>query len=231
MIIIIPGWMHTSSDWQQVKTRLEKNGQTVTVLDIPSFGKSSSVEKLKTFDDTVVWCKTAISKLSLNTKEQIYLVGHSYGGRIALRLVAEGQPVEKLLLSGSPNLYRPSLATIIIKRIVSFLKPIKSFIPIAVRRKLRSADYERAKGTELEKLFLDVIKDDQSELLDEVSVDTILIWGENDEEAPVWIAQELHNKLRKSHLEIIPNVGHNIHIAKPHLLAAKINSYVTKENN
>lgn len=231
MIIIIPGWKHTAADWQSVTALLETNGHKVVILDIPSFGTSVSKTKLETFDETVAWCKNQIESLVGDSIDAVHLFGHSYGGRIALRLVSEGLQVEKLLLCGSPNLYRPSISTKCKKAIAALLGPIKTIIPLRIRKKLRSADYENVIGTELESLFLDVISDDQTNLLPTISTPTILIWGKNDEAAPVWIAKELQAKIADSTLDIIPNAGHNLHLEKPQLLAAKINAYATTKNN
>ncbi|MFT5831735.1 MAG: pimeloyl-ACP methyl ester carboxylesterase [Candidatus Paceibacteria bacterium] len=227
MIIIIPGWMHSAAEWSVVSGLLEQQGVENCVLDLPGFGTVPIDESIKTMSDLTTWCKNKVTQIEENNTPPVTLVGHSCGGRIGLALVAEGMVLEKLVLIGSPNLYRPSRAIQLTKLLVSVMSPVKRFIPESLRHGLRSADYTQAAGTSMQDLYQNVIKYDQTNLLAKVTVPVQLLWGENDTAAPVRIARELDSKLQHSSLEIIPKLGHNLHHENPVLLAGKLKSYVT----
>lgn len=226
MVIIIPGWRHAATEWSAVSDQLTRLAVPHTVLDIPGFGTVPHDPAIQTLSDLAAWCNAQIAEIATTAQTPLSLAGHSCGGRIALQLVADGMQVDDLVLCGSPNLYRPSRSTALKKLLVQALNPVKSFIPEKVRRILRSDDYQAVQNDKLLNLYLDVVRDDQTHLLNKVVLPTALLWGEQDEAAPVWIAHELHEKLKDSTLDIISGVGHNIHHEKPQLLAAKIAHYV-----
>ena len=53
------------------------------------------------------------------------------------------------------------------------------------------------------------------ELLKNVSVQTALIWGENDKVAPLDVAEQYHDALRHSQIQIVKNAGHVVEIEAP----------------
>ncbi len=225
-MIIIPGWMHSADKWATVSKLLEQQGIENRVLDLPGFGSQPADVKIKTMSDVTEWCRNDIAHIAISTTP-ITLVGHSCGGRIALQLVADGLQVEKLVLIGSPNLYRPAVSVRVIKVLVSVCRPIKPLVPHAIRVKLRSADYLEVKDTVMQELYTDVIKDDQTHLLSEITTKVELLWGENDKAAPLRIAQEMLTKLPSAQLTVLPKLGHNLHQENPLLLAGKLKNYVT----
>lgn len=227
MLVIIPGWRHAASDWQAVSFTLNRHGIQHKILDIPGFGTIPTNPTIKTLDDLSLWCKAQITNLQSESNRPLILCGHSCGGRVALKLVAEGLAVDQLILCGSPNLYRPTLRVKVITVFAMLARPIRSLVPYSIRRKFRSDDYENAKNSPLQDLYLDVVQDDQTHVLELVQCPVALIWGENDEAAPVWIAHELLERLKQATLTIIPLGGHNLHHDKPQLLAAKIAKYAS----
>jgi pimeloyl-ACP methyl ester carboxylesterase len=226
MLLIIPGWMHDAAQWNTVSELLDRNNVEHQVLDIPGFGTVPCDENLQTIDDLATWCKEQIDIIKITTDTPLVLFGHSCGGRIALQLVADGLAVNHLILCGSPNLYRPSLKTRAKKLLATLGAPFKSYIPERLREKLRSDDYEAVRGSDLQDLYTDVVRDDQTDLLGSITVATTLLWGELDEAAPLWIGRELGAKLPTATLEILPKLGHNLHHENPGLLAGKLTCYV-----
>jgi len=230
MLIIIPGWRHSAAEWNSVSTQLTSQHIEHVTLDLPGFGTVPNDEPLQTLADLSQWCLQEITALQKDSTTPLVLFGHSCGGRIAAQLVAQGLTVEKLILCGSPNLYRPSTKTKLIKNLVMVSSPFKGLVPESLRQKLRSDDYQAVLDDPLRDLYLDVVRDDQSDILSKITCPTTLLWGEHDDAAPLWIGQELAQRLSNSTLDIIPHAGHNLHYEKPQLLAAKIAQYVAQAN-
>jgi len=227
MVIIIPGWMHAASEWKQVSDLLHERQIEHAVLDIPGFGAVALDPAIKCFADLCQWCLDEIILLQSRSTSPLVLFGHSCGGRVAVQLVAEGLEVQHLILSGSPNLYRPSFKTKLVKALAGLGRPFKHQVPEQLRQKLRSADFAAARDTQMLPLYQSVVTGDQGDILPNITAKTTLLWGECDEAAPLSIAQEMLPLITGSQLAVIPHAGHNLHHEKPQLLTAKITTYVT----
>ncbi len=77
----------------------------------------------------------------------------------------------------------------------------------ALQQKYGSADYN-ALDDEMKKTFVKVISEDLSPLLPKVQASTLLIWGENDTETPLWMGQKMEREIRDAGLVIFENDGH-----------------------
>jgi pimeloyl-ACP methyl ester carboxylesterase len=227
MLVIIPGWMHDSAQWSVVCDLLTSRNIEHGVIAIPGFGTVTADPNIATMDDLSQWCLQQITNVQSTSATPLVLFGHSCGGRVALQLVAEGLPVQQLILCGSPNLYRQSSKAKCIAWLVALATPLKPLLPEWIKSKVRSDDYAVARGSVMQTLYASVVQSDQSTLLPLVTTQTRLLWGAQDSAAPLHNARELHERLVNSTLEVIPQAGHNLHHDKPHLLAAKIASYVT----
>ena len=226
MVIIIPGWMHAASEWKQVSDLLHERQIEHAVLDIPGFGTVAPDPAINTLTDLCRWCAIEIDRLQRPSTSPLVLFGHSCGGRVAVQLAAEGLEVQHLILSGSPNLYRPSFKTKLVKALAALARPFKHQVPEQLRQKFRSADFAAARDTQMLTLYQSVVTGDQRDILPNIAAKTTLLWGECDEAAPLSIAQEMLPLIAGSQLAIIPHAGHNLHHEKPQLLAAKITTYV-----
>ena len=214
--------MHDAAAWQAASRLLDNLGIEHAVVDFPGFGAVAHDASIVNFDDLVAWTRGEIDRLTAGTDEPVTLLGHSCGGRIALALAVDNITYQQLILVGSPNLYRPTFKVRVIKALAKLMSPIKCFVPDVVRNKLRSDDYTQATETGMTELYQSVVADDQTALTDRVTTQMQLLWGEQDTAAPVRIAYELDQLLPHSKLTVLPNLGHNLHLENPGLLAAKI---------
>ena len=220
-LIILPGWGHNKEHWEAVSRLLTERNCNHTVLDLPGFGSEPYDPSFTTVDDVADWLDQTLQEKF--DSAQLILCGHSYGGRVAASYLARHtHHCEKLILIGSPNLYRPAPTTRLKKRLAGILRPLKHFLPENARKALQSDDYKAAAGTELSALLKNVIPDDQAKLLPHIAVPTELIWGEHDDAAPLAIAKEVDALLPNSHLEIVQGGGHNLHLEKPDWLSGRL---------
>jgi pimeloyl-ACP methyl ester carboxylesterase len=59
---------------------------------------------------------------------------------------------------------------------------------------------------------------DHRDLLRQIVVPTLLIWGELDERSPVSIAHELEEAIPDAELVTIPGIGHLSNLEKPEMI-------------
>jgi len=71
-LIILHGWQSSKEKWQKVKENIES--------DLPGFKPETQLKEPWSLDDYVDWLKDFSQ-----TKEKFFLMGHSFGGRVAIK--------------------------------------------------------------------------------------------------------------------------------------------------
>lgn len=202
------------------------NGKRVIAPDLPGFGGSQIPEQIWDVGDYAKFVVTLLQKLAIDKVETI--LGHSFGGRIALELVGNGlvKPDKLILLSSHGLPERPTFRT---KAILTAAKASR-ILPSAFRQKagsrFRSADYQATSGR-MQEIFLRVIKQDAARAAQQISVPTLLIYGQNDETTPLSMGKSLHRLIKGSRFEVVEAAGHYVHLDQPARIAGLIKGFVT----
>ena len=76
-----------------------------------------------------------------------------------------------------------------------------------LRQKYGSPDYN-ALSEDMKKTFVKVVNEDLSPLLPRVQASTLLVWGENDTETPLWMGQQMEKEIPDAGLVIFENDDH-----------------------
>lgn len=222
--IILPGWKHTQVNWLAFADFFDAYEIPWLLFEFAEFSSSESAPA-KSIPEVAE--RTAAELRSAYPDREIILVGHSFGGRVAVEIVAHKLlETTGLVLIGSPNIYRPNWKVRLKKILSAAAKPITRFLPASWRERFRSDDYQNVANSPLQDLFLQTIQHDQTKLLPHIHQNTLIIWGDQDAQAPIRLAAEIDSLLPTSKLETLKNVGHDVHADKPQLLAAKIAEYV-----
>lgn len=140
------------------------------------------------------------------------VVGHSFGGRVAVRLAARHpELVASLVLTGVPLVRatpppRPRLSLRLAKRLhAAHLLP--SAVVDRLRRSGGSADYQAAQGV-MRGVLVRVVGEDYRDDLARVTVPVHMVWGELDDAAPVAGARLAVELLPDAALTVVPGAGH-----------------------
>ncbi|MFH1841161.1 MAG: alpha/beta hydrolase [Candidatus Nealsonbacteria bacterium] len=238
-ILILHGWGSSLKSWIGVKEILEKKGNRVFVPDLPGFGESSLPEKPWSVSDYVEWVNKYAEK---NNLSQFFLSGHSFGGRIAIKLSAKYlEKVSGLILIDSAGLDREKNLSFRQRIVFNFSKvrniivsfPFLGKILYPFFQKLSyflagNRDYYLIKNQVMKETFKKVISEDLSSLLPEIKAKTLIVWGEKDKLTPLESAFLIKKKVSNSILEVIPKIGHNPHLEAPDILADKILKFIQK---
>lgn len=228
-LVILHGWGSKAERWSAVLLLLEKRGKRAIAVDLPGFGKSEAPREpwgLENYQQFVIEFLK-----ELNT-QKFYLLGHSFGGRIAIKIAAAGwSGLVKLILVNSAGVTPRSKARISIYMLATkIVKPIFSIPPLNIFRNLTrkiiytlsgSYDYYLAKGA-MKKTFNEVIVEDLTPYLPSIQLPTCVIWGKLDNMTPVSDAYVIHNHIKNSKLTIIENGDHSLHLQMPEQLVEEI---------
>lgn len=227
-LILLHGWgLDSSTFWPTVN--LLKDNFTLWLIDLPGFGRSDIP---KAAFDTKDYAKIIADFIRKNKISKPIVLGHSFGGKISIRLTnLYPNLMDKLLLVGSSGLKGDSSfeSTIAypLAKIVHYLIPdifnIKTIIRKKFYRKIES-DYENAgvmKGT-----LLKTIKEDLTDNLKGIEKETLLIWGDSDRAVPLKYGKRMYRLLKNSKLIIMEEQGHFLHIHDPERFANYVKDFV-----
>lgn len=68
---------------------------------------------------------------------------------------------------------------------------------------------------------------DLRNVLPQISVPTLLLYGERDERSPLSVAQDLHAMIRGSQLVVVPGVGHGVNVEAPEEFNPAVREFLT----
>lgn len=173
--------------------------------DIPCFGKSGILNELWDFEDFADFFSKFIDSLKL---DKITLVGHSFGGGIALNLAPKNKKISKLILVDSAGL-SPDYSTLKFMYLL-IAKTFRGFF--LFKNKLMSLIILRDFFKEVFRNFLSMPKIwkivsnsiyRKFDAFDKISQPTFIFWGNTDEIFPKKIAQKMDQLISNSKLEFV----------------------------
>jgi pimeloyl-ACP methyl ester carboxylesterase len=227
-VVALHGWERTHADFDRVLEGLD-----AIAPDLPGFGATAPPDE--------AWGSPEYAEALIPVLEAegrpVVLVGHSFGGRVAL-ILAAARPdlVDALILTGVP-LLRP--AGFIAPKPSRSLRLAKALNRLGLvsearlerrRRRSGSPDYQRATGV-LRGVFVRVVNETDDgtyvRALGAVECPIELIWGENDTAATVAVAEEAAALAPGSKLTRLVGVGHLTPTEAPDELRAAVERHLT----
>jgi pimeloyl-ACP methyl ester carboxylesterase len=191
--------------------KLAAAGYRVYVPDLPGFGKTALPPNTWTVHDYVAW---VLAYMDAQGIERAHLFGHSFGGRLSIVLSAQHPArVEKVVLCDAAGVKPP---TPWYRQLpVTLYKAVEGVVgDVGVIQKMReryraqvgSADYLQAGA--LKDTFLAVIAEDLLPFAPQITQPTLLVWGANDEDTPLWQANQLEAAIPDAGLVVFQGAGH-----------------------
>ena len=199
-VCFLHGWGRSSQDFYLISQSYDYIN-----FDLPGFGKSQELETSMNPKEYAEY----INQFIPNSVETV--VGHSFGGRVAVHLSGL-RNFEKLILIGVPLIKKQTSSGKL--SMLNFYKSLNRFGILSndkiekIKKKKGSYDYRNSQGIMRENL-VKAVNDDLSQELENIKSKVHLIWGSEDKEVPIDIAKEANKKIKKSNLHILEGQGHN----------------------
>ena len=185
-VVLLHGWGQNIEMMKPIGDKL-CNSKRVTIIDLPGFGDSEEPKEVINVYDYADIVKELLDKLKVKKPS---LIGHSFGGRIAI-IYASKYDVKNVVLMGAPCIRKetkPGMKVRILKSLkkVPGLNKLEGF----AKNHIGSRDYKAASPI-MKEILVNTVNVDLTECARKITVPTLLIWGSEDTEAPIEEAKEL----------------------------------------
>jgi pimeloyl-ACP methyl ester carboxylesterase len=149
--------------------------------------------------------------------KNVHLLGNSLGGHVALKHVLKHpERVKSLILTGSSGLFENGMGDSYPKRgdyeYIRNKTELTFYDPKTASKELVDEVYgivnNRIKAIKIISLAKSAIRNNLGEELNQIKQPTLLIWGNNDNITPPFVAREFNKLIPNSELHFIDKCGH-----------------------
>lgn len=232
-ILILHGWGGSTASFAPVHRHLADNFRTYS-LDFPGFGASDQPPgPWGTAEYTAITEKFIQQVL----RDKPIVIGHSFGGRIGIRLAAGGQ-VKKMVLVDAAGI-RPKRNWRYYSRVYAY-KLAKKLVQLPMisrhsedilerwRRSSGSQDYQNASGV-MRQSLVRTVNEDLTMLLPKIQIPTLLVWGELDTATPLADGQKMEKMIPDAGLVVFKKAGHFSYLENLDQFLRVLDSFFQKE--
>jgi len=212
-VVLLHGWGASSQSLEGVARCILPSFRVVSV-DLPGFGWSQAPPDAWGTAEYAEHVRGLLGALGIT---QAALLGHSFGGRIAIHLASHYPAlVSRLILVASagvrpkrgPRYYLRVLTTRVLKQVLALpgLEGVGTRLLSRWAAKVGSRDY-RAAGR-LRPTLIKVVNEDLTPILAAVRAPTLLLWGDQDQEVRRPAMDLMAAAIPQARLTVFPGAGH-----------------------
>ncbi|MDR1740246.1 MAG: alpha/beta hydrolase [Synergistaceae bacterium] len=209
-IILLHGWGADSASFGDLPARLAPHCR-VCAPDLPGFGKSGPPPRGWSVDDYAGFTLSFIKALGVTG--DVILLGHSFGGRIVIKLASSpawGEPnLAKAVLIDSAGIRRRrtlrQAASLLLYKAARIALPER--LTAQWRERRSSPDY-RAASPVMRECLVKAVNEDLTHCLPLIRCPTLIFWGENDDATPLADGRLMERLIPDSGLVVLKGAGH-----------------------
>lgn len=216
VVVLLHGWAAPAATYRLIIDHLSAYCRVVAP-DLPGFGGSEEPEAPWCVDDYVDFVLAFAAALDIR---RAVLIGHSYGGRIILKLMNRTDralDADKIVLIDAAGIkprhgpgYYVKVYSYKAGKWVLSLPGIRRMFPDAVenlRNKKGSADYRSASPV-MRQTMVRAVNEDLTSCLPGIHAPTLLIWGELDTATPLSDGKLMEKTIPDAGLVVLAGAGH-----------------------
>ena len=232
-IVVLHGWGAHLEAVGPILAALEGASELIA-LDMPGFGDSDPPPEAW---DAAAYARFVTDFLDHLGVPRAHFVGHSHGGRVSIVIAAdEPERVERLLLVDAAGLrpkrglrYHRRVAVAKLGRVVAKVGGAPGRrLQERMRARVASRDYLEASEA-MRATFRAVIAEDMSDRLPRIQAPTLLVWGERDEDTPMWMARRMEELIPDAGLVVLDGAGHYSYADAPGQFAAVARRFLLEQ--
>jgi pimeloyl-ACP methyl ester carboxylesterase len=228
-LLMLHGWGGSSLSFMSAASALEERYRLLTP-DLPGFGFS---EAPKEAWGSAEYARVAATLPKAAGFESVNVLGHSFGGKVALALaIAYPEMVRKLVVVAAPIVRLPPEPGVsgrgktyaLVRRAATLLPPLRGRILAWGRNRYGSADYKAAGP--LRPTLVRVVNEDWRPALPAVQAPVLLLWGSQDTEVPLRVAEEALQALPRGEMVVLEGAGHFPFLDQPEAFADAVMKFL-----
>lgn len=219
IVLLLHGWGQNKEIMLPLIEEM-KNKYTCVLIDMPGFGETE-FHDFNTISEYTEYIRLFLEKNKILPK---YIIGHSFGGKVAVDYYLKYGDIDKIVVVSSP-LLKPTRG----------LKYYYKVFKYKIKKKLKikqsnegSSDYKNCKDN-MKKFFVKVVNTHYNKEVSKIKIPVLLIWGDKDKQVPINKAVKLHKKIKTNKL-IILNGGHFAHLENIEFTRLNINDFLRRKN-
>ncbi len=216
LLVIFHGWGCNKEMFTPIAEHLSRK-YTVVACDMPGCGESPEPPRPYSVSD---YAELFIKFIDFLGFKSVSLMGHSYGGRIIIKIFSLGDlpfKIKRVCLVDAAGI-KPKksigqkLSLLCYKggRRVLSLPPFKKLFPNAIdnwRKKRGSADFNNASEI-MKKTLVLAVNEDLTNCLKNIDCPTLLFWGDKDDATPLSDAKIMEKKIPDAGLVVLEGGSH-----------------------
>lgn len=237
-IFLLHGWGTNINVYRGLINFLSKKNRVIC-LDMPGFGKSDNPPVAWSVPEYGEFVSKFIKMFQNDTEAKPVLMGHSFGGRLIIYMVANKLvDAQKSILFDSSGIkpkrgfkYYVKVYSYKLVKKISNLGIFKGKLKGCVERyknKSGSDDYKNAQGV-MKETFVKVVNYFVEDILHKVDVPTLLIWGENDTATPVSDGKTMERLIPDAGLVVLKNAGHYAFAEKHNEFCIIVDNFISSK--
>ncbi len=233
VVVILQGWGTQMEVYDSIVQILSGQYRVIR-LDLPGFGASEEPHEPWSVEDYAVFFIHFMETLQIT---HATLLGHSYGGRMIIRLAARPElpfTIDRIVLVDSAGIlphktFRQKMSIRrykLLKRILG-LTPVYRMFPRLIdewKSRQGSEDYRNASPVMRQCLVM-AVNEDLTDLLPLIRQETLLVWGDRDTATPLSDGKLMEQKIPNAGLAVIEDAGHYSFLDQPVVFRRIMQSY------
>lgn len=169
-----------------------------------------------TLDDYVNYTREEIDKLK---SDKVILIGHSFGGRVAIRLAVTGVYYRMVLIDSAG--LKPKRGVRYHYRRMKY----KIYKSLGLDTKnCGSSDYSKLSPV-MKRTFNNIIHTYQDEEVKDIRIPTLIIWGKKDRDTPYFMAKKLRRSICDSEIILYKDCGHYSYLERYHAFIETLKAF------
>ena len=228
---MLHGWGANLELLEPLARRLNPLGYQCHLLDLPGFGESDEPSAPFTIFDYAAFC---IAYLDRHHLTAVNCFGHSLGGRIGLILGSDhSDRIRNLALSNSAGIKTEAAlpARLRLNAYKSLRRGLETVgagsaaedLREIYNRRFGSDDFRQASPV-MRQTLINIVNQDLLEQAKRVAAPTILIWGDRDQDTPLWMGRKLEEAIPDAALITHEGAGHYAYLDFPDKTARIMNA-------
>lgn len=222
-IIILPGWGNTKETFKYIIDYFKDNNR-IFIMDYPGFGMSEEPKEELLLEDYIELILKMIEKEKITNP---IIIAHSFGGRL-VSILNEKINIKELILIDVAGIKRFNLKLYLKTKIFKIIKKLNKKLAKKIEKKFSSSDYKDLSPI-MKKTFNNIIKVNLKSNYKKIKTETLIIWGEKDEDTPLKDAYLLKKIIKDSALIIYKNKHHYSYLEDVYLTNRIIENIIKKD--